>query len=237
MLASTLAKWVVESNHPVVQLPPFRHSPLNRQVALVLAELLNPDQILVGDQGLARMPWPVGPEEFEFASDFPAVVKQAHRKAKWLQVIESCSRFEVPLHSVFLEGARLGAGEYLSSTQLEAIGLSSADYVESSGGTALVISETLGADENMLSRIMNVTHTHRVQLVNPVEYEGLLCSFARDTGEDFGFGRIVELNVQSGLLVIESTAIPPDQVRLIRLGSLIVDKNGNERTEHKPWSL
>lgn len=237
VLASTLATWMGLARKPILQFPPLRLTPLARQVALVLAELFRPDQLVVGSEDIGSLPWPIGPEVIALGLDYPEVVKHAQRKAKWLQLLEGTHQFELSFSSMAIEGARFGSGERMPARQLEAIGLTESDYVEASGGTALVISESLGSDEAILSRVMNVTHTHRVQLVNPAEYEGLLCAFARDRGDDFGFGRIRELNIRQGTLVIDSTAIPPINVPMVRLGSLVVDQNGNERAEHKPWSL
>ena len=74
-----------------VQLFSVRESPLSRQLALGLARSIAPDRVLVPHgSGLERMGWPVGAEEVELPDSFPPVVHEAQRRARWMEVAESC---------------------------------------------------------------------------------------------------------------------------------------------------
>jgi polynucleotide 5'-kinase involved in rRNA processing len=68
-------------------------------------------------------------------------------------------------------------------------------------------------------------------------YRNLLCSFAKQSGEDFGMGILTDIDWNSMRAYAQCTAVPPAPVRILRLGSLRVDSNGHELGEVRPWQV
>jgi hypothetical protein len=220
----------------IVQLFPARNAPLTRQLLSLCAQLVQPGEILTPKgAGIDLEGLPVGPEEIPIEAAFPAVVQQAQRKAQWLKLLESCSEHQVDLKRVAIEGARLGSGKKLHPDALAKAGLSAA-HAEVAGGTLLLIAEE-EPEEHAVSRALDVFHATRAAIVSPDAYENLLCSFARQTGEDFGDGIIRHIDFASGIAQIVSTAVPPAPVRILKLGGLRVDLTGRELGEARPWQV
>jgi hypothetical protein len=65
----------------------------------------------------------------------------------------------------------------------------------------------------------------------------LLCSFANQEGEDFGIGMIRGIDFVTGVAQVACTAVPPAPARILRIGGLRVDPNGNELGEARPWQV
>lgn len=221
----------------IVQLFAIRNSPLLRQLTSLCAQLVQPDQVLAPKgAGLDLEGFPVGPEEIEIEAAFPAMVQQAQRKAQWLGLIEKCTEHEVELRRVSIEGARLGSGSSLHPDLLAKAGLSDVVHAEVAGGTLLLITDS-EPDDSTVSRALDVTHASRAAVVNPDAYENLLCSFARQSGEDFGMGIIRSIDFAGGIAKIACTAVAPAPVRILRLGGMRVDLSGRELGEARPWGV
>lgn len=220
----------------IVQLFPHRNTPLMRQVTMMCAQLAAPAEIFTpkgADLDLEGLP--VGPEEVEIEAAFPPIVQQAQRKAQWMKLIENCSPHKVDLRYVAIEGTRLGSGRRIHSEQLANVGLDG-QHAEVSGGTLLLIAET-EPDDHVLGRALDIFHASRAIVQPASAYDHLLCSFARQEGEDFGFGIIENIDFANGVAQVRCTAVPPAPVRILRIGSLRVDPNGNEVGETKPWQV
>jgi polynucleotide 5'-kinase involved in rRNA processing len=89
----------------------------------------------------------------------------------------------------------------------------------------------------LLARTLDIAGCTRAQVASPEDYNGVLCSFCRDSGEEFGFGFIREIDWEAQSAEILSTAIPPAPIRLLRVGSLRIDDRGRELGEAKPGSI
>ncbi len=238
VLVGALAEMLRQSgSDPIVQLFPVRNAPLVRQMAALCAQLIQPDEIFAPKgAGLDLEGYPVGPEEVALEDTFPAMVQQAQRKAQWLKLIEDCSEHEVELRRVAIEGARLGSAHPAHPDQLAKAGLREALHAEVAGGTLLLVTES-EPEDHVMARALDVFHASRAAVVAPSAYENLLCSFARQSGEDFGIGIVKRIDFSVGVATILSTAVAPAPVRILRLGGLRVDAAGRELGEARPWQV
>ncbi|MEA2553859.1 MAG: hypothetical protein QOJ65_2035 [Fimbriimonadaceae bacterium] len=221
----------------LVQLFPMRGGPLLRHVVLLLAQLVEPAEILVPAKAAFDLEgFPVGPHEVELEAAFPDAVRSAQRKANWLKLLERCVEHQVELRGVSIEGARLGSGRAIKPEQLAKAGLQDVLHGEVSGGTLLLISDE-DPDDTLLARALDMFHCGRTHVVPPGSYNGLLCSFARQSGEDFGTGMIQCIDFASRTARVLSDAVPPAPVRILKLGGLRVDTAGREMGEARPWQI
>jgi polynucleotide 5'-kinase involved in rRNA processing len=233
VLLAGLARLLAAGEDVVVLLFPYRASPLLRHLVLMIAQIVQPDEVFVGGQ-VELSGWPVGPEEIELEAAFPAMVQSAQRKAHWIKLLEDCEEHEVELRKTPLLGARLGSGRVLSREELDRAGVGAAAYGEVCG-SALLLLDTDGVEEDAVRRALDFFHCTRAHLVESSLLEGLVCSFARQSGEDFGMGFVKCLDVRAMAARVLCTAVAPAPVRLLKLGSLRVDHQGREVAELKPW--
>jgi polynucleotide 5'-kinase involved in rRNA processing len=238
VMAATAAEFAHQAGPTTIfVLFPYRPSPLLRQLAHLIAQILQPEEILVA-QGteIDLNGWPVGPTEVETEEAFPEMVQSAQRKAQWLRLVEQCSEHRVDLRSVPVEGARLGAGRILSSGEMKKSGLADAEHAEVCGGNLFLVSETAISEET-LARALDLTHCSRATITDPKVYQNVLCSFVRQNGEDFGMGFVREIDFRNRTAKVFCSAVPNAPVRILRLGSLRLDENGREGPEVRPWQL
>lgn len=212
----------------LVLLFPWRQSPVLRQLSQAIVQVIEPDEILMPEgAGIDPEGWPVGPEETAAERQSPQVVRDAQLKARWIELTESCHTHEVDWTRVSVQGARLGSGSLVHP---------SPGYAEISGGHLHLIADENLSDEEAAS-LMDRAYASKITQVHPEDYEGLLCSFAHQDGSDFGMGRIAAVDPERRRFVVECTAIPPAPVRILKLGSLRIDRLGRELEEAKPWGL
>jgi hypothetical protein len=223
----------IASPNLVIQLYPYRVTPVLRQTTQLLLQLLKPDRLLVNQGFRGRLHGVL--EEVELDKSLPPAVMAAQRKAQWLSMIEKCEEHSVDLSETTLSGSRLGAGDSIGEARKTKLGLDGA-YVEVSGTTLYVVTDAEFSDE-VVSRALDVTHCSRAHFVSPSVYEGVLCSFAKPTGEDFGYGFLKSVDFINLRAQVLCTAIPPVPVPMLKLGSLRIDEKGNELGEMKPWQV
>lgn len=221
----------------IVQLFPYRPLPLLRQTTSLIAQMLRPTEILVAagaelDQG----GFPVGPSEVEIETAFPPLVQMAQRKAQWLRLFESCRKHTIDLRKVSIEGTRLGTGIRLTSDERKEAKLDNALYAERAGGTLFAVTD-LDIEESDVASALDFTGCTRANFVAPGLYRNLLCSFAKQNGEDFAMGILTDIDWQSLRGFALSTAIPPAPIRILRLGALRVEATGRELGEVRPWQV
>lgn len=219
----------------IVQLAPYRPTPLMRQVVTLAAQMVQPDEILIAegtpiDQG----GFPVGPVEVSLEASFPELVQGAQRKAQWLSLLENCREHQVDLGRIAIEGVRLGSGSRIQPADLVGLGLQEALHVEVGGTTLLIVAGT-EPDEEAVAKALTLYHCSRAAFVAPDAYDDLLCSFARQNGEDFGLGMVRSIDFEAGRATIVNTAETPAPVRILRIGSMRVDAAGRELGETKLW--
>ncbi|MBS1707371.1 MAG: hypothetical protein JSS65_01475 [Armatimonadetes bacterium] len=214
----------------LVQLFPWRWSPLGRHIALQLAQTCGLDSVLVPvGSGLENQPWPVGAEAVELTESFPPMVQEAQRRAQWIDLLEKAERHGVDLASASLVGSRLGSGVPV------AIGMEGA-YAEACGGTLLMVTDTPLGDAEV-ARAMDLAHAHRSQVVSPSAYVGLVCSLAHQDGSDFGLGVVDSLDFGRKVAHIRALAVAPAPVRILKLGTVRIDAVGKEIEDLKPWAV
>ncbi|MDR3692524.1 MAG: hypothetical protein P4L46_24290 [Fimbriimonas sp.] len=221
----------------LVQFFPYRSTPLLRQVSLLVAQMLQPTEILIAagtdmDQG----GFPVGPSEVEIEKAFPPVVQMAQRKALWIRLFESCQKHTIDLRRVSIDGARLGTGQRFTPDERKQARLEHALYAERAAGTLFVVSD-VETEEGDVSAALDFSGCSKAHFVTPGAYRNLLCGFARQSGEDFGIGIVTEIDWQSMRAQALCTAIPPAPLRILRLGALRVDSSGRELGEVRPWQV
>jgi len=210
----------------------YRPTPTLRQTLLMLTQIARAGQILVPEgMEVSRHGFPVGPEDVELPSAFPPMVHHAQRKAQWLRLNEATEAHSIPLRDLPTEGARLGSGTVAIPSLLPGC-----LYLEATGGTLLAVCPEEPFPEN-LARALDTTGATKALVVSPDEYDGLICAFCRDSGEEFGFGYIHSIDWSNFSANIRSTAIPPAPVRLLRIGGLRIDERGRERGELKFGSV
>lgn len=223
----------------------YRSSPVLRHLALAVAQLLRPREILVPDRAgtgglfgdeVEEAGWPVGPQKVILDASFPEVVRVAQRRARWIELLERAECHEVLLDRVALEGAKLGSGSALSTAALMKAGLSAVRHAERFGSTAFLVADhDLGPEE--MAGVLDLTHVASASVVQSDSYDGLLCSFADQGGDDFGLGVIQHIDWEHRKLIVRCTAVPPAPVRIVRLGTLRIDSAGQEAGEVRPWSV
>lgn len=221
----------------VVQMFGYRPGPTLRQLALSLAAVLRPTRIVIG-QGtpIDKDMWPIGPEEALLEVAFPPVVRNAQRRARWLKMIEESRDHEIPIGRVSVEGARFGSGFRLDAARLARIGLHEVEHAEVCHKVLYLVSDVV-IEDRALSAALDDTGAERGHIVSPSSFEGLVCAFARESGEDFGLGFVRKADFKSGVFHVSNTAVPPAPVRLLRLGSLRIDESGKEFGEIRPWEV
>src|SRR5262249_27431054 len=104
------------------------------------------------------------------------------------------------------------------------------------GGTLLLLSNEEPSDQSV-ARALDVFHCGRVHVVHPESYDNLLCSFARESGEDFGTGIVQKIDFETKTATILCDAVPPAPIRILKLGGLRVDPSGRELGEVRPWQV
>ena len=72
-------------------------------------------------------------------------------------------------------------------------------------------------------------------VVSAREYDNLLCALVRESGEEIGHGMIESFDFRNGIVRVWADAVPPIPVRVLKLGSLRVDRNGKELGELRAW--
>lgn len=220
-----------------VQAPAYRPSPLARQTLQLIAQIVQPDAILIAKgTALDAHGFPVGPEEIEVPEAHPSMILNAQRKGHWLKMIDQCDDHEVDLDKVVLSGTRLGSGRRLQRPELNLSGLGDVLYGEVCGNALLVVTK-LEPEEEDLVRAQDIFGAQRAILCPHDAFDGLLCAFSRQDGEDFGIGIIESINFETRVAKVLSTAIAPAPVKILRLGSLRLDTAGREMGETKPWQV
>lgn len=238
VLIASLAEMLSRSDDDViVQLFPMRGGPLSLQAIHLCSQIVKPIQIVMNGKADVRLDGlPATPEVVDLDPGLPEAVRQAQRKALWLKLVETCVPHEVDLRKTAIDGARLGSGHRLEPEQLARMGLSSVLHAETCGGALLLIAD-VEPDDHAVARALDLLHCGRAHVVHPEAYRGLLCSFARLDGEDFGMGFVQEIDFSSGRAQVMCDAVPPAPVKILRLGSLRIDREGRELGEARPWQV
>ena len=238
VLVAALAELLAEADGDlIVQLFPYQGGPLLRHVTLLMSQMVAPEEILVpADAGFDLNGFPVGPHEVELEAAFPDTVRHAQRKANWLKLLERCFEHDVDLSRVSIEGSRLGSGRLIKREQLSKVGITEAFHAEVSGGTLLLVANEEPTEQH-LARALDVFHCGRVHVVHPESYDNLFCSFARESGEDFGTGFIQCIDFDTRTARILCDAVAPAPVRILKIGGLRVDNAGRELGEVRPWQV
>lgn len=221
----------------VVQLWPSRGTPLIRHVTMLAAQLIQPDEIFVPEGAdFEQAGFPVGPQEIALESSFPAMVQNAQRKAHWMKMFEACEEHEFSLDRVSIEGTRLGSGMPILHDDLTRFFRGRVLHGETSGGALFLVAQE-DPEDDQVARALDHFHCSRAHIAHPDDYEGLLCSFAKQGGEDFGMGSIVKIDFAAGQVHSLCTAVAPAPIRILRIGSLRVDTAGRELGEVRPWQV
>jgi hypothetical protein len=219
----------------IVELFPYRPSPLRLQLARLCAAMVKPERILVDRRAqLEKTGWPASIEEIELPEPAPATVLQGHRKARWLQMIEQCESHELDLRHIAIDGLRLGSGVPIPLDNMVRFGFKEALHAEVAGTSLLIVSDA-EVDDVEVSRALDSTHCSKAHVVSSRAYDNLLCSFADVQGNDFGLGRIERIAFPEMVAAVQCTAVPPAPVGTLRVGGLKVDSEGRELGELKPW--
>lgn len=207
--------------------------PLHRQMLLALSEGAMIKEVLVpeGSQ-LLHEPWLIESEQVCLPEALPESAQTAQRRSRWLEMFEGCSEHVLELDHIGLHGVRLGSGKRLHGTPFDDLGV----HVEVYGSTLFVVTDH-DVDEQTAGDALNLAHATKLSLVSPATYEGLLCSFVRGSGEDFGIGVVQSIDFQERKATFFNNAVAPAPVRSVRIGSLRIDETGKETGETKPWAV
>lgn len=231
LVASLVKALEVANEDAVILLFSYRATPLMRQLYHLVTDLVKPERILLPSP-LERH---LDGEAIEIDKALPTAVQYAQRKAHWIDLLERCEAHTVDLRAAQLQGTRLGSGYELSMTQKTKLNLESV-YAEVVGASLFLVADS-ELDERVISRAMDYAHASKVFVTAPDSYDGLICSFAKASGEDFGFGMIESMDFESMIARVRCTAIPPVPVPIFRIGSLRIDEQGNEHGETRPWQV
>lgn len=215
-----------------VQCFAYRDQPLSRQTIQLIADVVQPSEILWDSE--VSMPmngWPVGPEVVELPRILP-IVSDAQRKAQWLKLIERSRRHEIPLSSVSLRGLRLLGGENVTA-ECKSLGINPA-WAEVQGKTLFLVSDENLHDEKVIA-LLDHFHTQRLVSTKPSDYQNLVCAPAREEGEEIGYGRIAEIDFEAGLIIAELDTVEGTPIPVLKVGTMRVDKDGHEDEELTLW--
>jgi polynucleotide 5'-kinase involved in rRNA processing len=202
-------------------------------MALALAECAPFDEVLVPEgSGFLHEPWLTPTTTVELPESLPETALTAQRRARWLEMLESCTEQTLELDHVGLYGTRLGGGRKLTGHPFDELGV----HVEAQGSTLLVVSDQ-DVNEDAAADALNLAHATKLDLVSTTAYDGLLCSFVRGSGEDFGIGVVKSIDFHERKATFLNTAVAPAPVRNVRIGSLRIDASGKETGETKPWAV
>ena len=211
----------------------MRRTPVLRQMGLALAETIGVGEVVVPEgSDLVAEPWVVAPWTVDLGEGLPDTALVAQRRSRWLEMLEGCDEHQVPLDDIGLYGARLGSGERLQGAPFDELGV----HVEVCGPVLHVVSDK-EPDEQLVGDALNLAHATRLNIVSTGAYDGLLCSFVRDAGEDFGIGVVKSIDFSSRKAVFLNNAVAPAPVRTVRLGALRIDETGKETGEVRPWTV
>jgi polynucleotide 5'-kinase involved in rRNA processing len=207
--------------------------PLHRQMLLALSEGATFYKVLVpeGSQFLLE-PWLIDSDQVSLPEALPENAQTAQRRARWLEMLEGCSEHVLELDHIGIHGVRLGSGKRLHGAPFDDLGT----HVEVYGSTLLVVTDH-DIDEQTAGEALNLAHATKLSLVSPSAYNGLLCSFVRGTGEDFGIGVVQSIDFDQRTATFLNNAVAPAPVRAVRIGSLRIDETGKETGETKPWAV
>jgi hypothetical protein len=237
ILLAALVKLASASPDPPIVQVTHRSTPLLRQVLQAICEVFHPERIVIAEgTPVDQDGFPAGPENVQLPSAPPPLVVSAQQKAQWIKLLDQTVPHTLLLDRVTLEGTRLGSGKAIDANELHRLGVEEVLHVETSGATALVVSLS-DLDERKLARIANHFEVQRSVVVAPDSFCGLLCSFARQDGEDFGMGIVERIDFASREIHVRNTAEPGSVVRLLRLGALRLSGTGVELGEPKPWQV
>lgn len=204
--------------------------PATRELIYSIAELIDFDRCLVpAKSAYARWKWPWPIEEVDMGSPTPDYVLRAHRRAKWVEMLDLGRRQEFDLADIVIQQARLGAGFKMDLPEWGGIGWAA--------GAVLHVVTEQEIDEFAAARLMDEAHARRISLIHPAEYKGLLCSLARADGRDVGMGVIESFNPQTQKLILHTTAEEGSRANIVRLGLLKLDETGNEVGDLRPWTV
>ena len=221
----------------IVQLFPYRSMPLLRHMAMLIAQQLRPSEILIAtNTEIDQAGFPVGPHEIEIESAFPPLVQMAQRKAQWIRLFEECQKHAFDLRKITIEGVRLGTGSRLTHDERQKAQLKDVVYAERAGNTLFAVTD-VDIEESDVAAALDFTGCNRAQFVAPGIYRNLLCSFAKQSGEDFGIGILTDIDWQSLRGFALCNAIAPAPIRILRLGAIRVESSGRELGEVRPWQV
>jgi polynucleotide 5'-kinase involved in rRNA processing len=92
-------------------------------------------------------------------------------------------------------------------------------------------------EDKGVSRALDMSGSSKMHMVLADAYNGVLCSLTRQDGEDFAIGFVESIDWENLTMQVLSTAVPPAPVRIVRLGSIRIDRAGRELGEVAPWRL
>lgn len=211
----------------------MRESPTLRHMALAISEQAAFERALVPEgSGFLHEPWLIETEQIALQNSLPESAKTAQRRARWLEVLESCQEHVLDLDHVGIHGIRLGSGQRLHGAPFDQLGT----HVELYGNTLLVVTDH-EHDEDAATEALNLSHATKLNFVATTAYDGLICSFVRGTGEDFGIGVVKSIDFEARTATFLNTAVAPAPVRSVRIGSLRIDATGKETGETRPWAV
>jgi polynucleotide 5'-kinase involved in rRNA processing len=147
-------------------------------------------------------------------------------------MLEGCSEHVLELDHIGIHGVRLGCGQRLHGAPFDELGT----HVEVYGSTLLVVTDH-DLDEQTAGEALNLAHATKLHLVSPTAYDGLVSSFVRGTGEDFGIGVVKGIDFLERKATFLNNAVAPAPVKSVRIGSLRIDETGKETGETKPWAV
>lgn len=215
---------------------PSSPSPLRNQLGSSLVRLIKPSEVLLGARSrLKDSEFAASVQRVELEDSFPRDIVLAQRRAQWMRLREESEPHEMQLDDVQIDGARLGIGQRIPTGKLSEEGLE-AWHAEILGSTLFAVVEQ-EPSSSVVSRLLDTFHCQRAHFVDPGAYDGLICAFANQRGEDFGFGTIERIDWTNRVIHCMTTAVPPAPVRTLRVGGLRIDAQGRELGELRPWQV
>jgi polynucleotide 5'-kinase involved in rRNA processing len=193
--------------------------------------LAKPDRVLAPIELKASLPLPFSVYWVEgLPASATSHAQAAKRRGRWIECLESCETHSLNLAEVKIEGTRLGSG--VPTPNLGG----GIHYAESCGGTLLLAARD-ALDDHAVAEALDTAHARRAVVVNPSHYIGLVCSFAKEDGTDFGIGRLTDIDFASQVLTCRTTAVAPAKVPVLKLGGMRIDETGRELPAPVPWSF
>jgi polynucleotide 5'-kinase involved in rRNA processing len=224
-----------------VALPIQTLSPVAVHLYRAIWRLIEPESLIaVGDVGVRPL-FGRDPDDREPARPdrLGPRAERPKRKAWWAEYLAKSHRHRFTLPQARLVGARLGAGQPLSSKELlelRELGFPQAIYAELCGPSLTILTGP-GQEPDAAPKAADHFGCETAHLIAASTLVGLAVGLIGARGRLLAVGRICDFDASSGAFSIQAAGEPPLAVEEIELGRIRIGSDGEELGYLKPWQV